>query len=151
MIESYCFSAPFGYCTLYAQGEYICRLSFEKNENKQTSLIIKKAKDELEEYFSGSRRSFDIPLLFQKETSFQRQIRQALATIDYGETKSYKQLAQQINHLGAARAVGAACHRNPLPIFIPCHRVIGSNQKLIGYNGGLKIKNYLLELEQKCL
>lgn len=151
MIDCCCFLLPLGYCSLYTRDGTVCRLTFEKSEIGRINSLQKKAKEELEEYFSGCRRNFDIPLLRTQGTNFQQQVWQAISTIGYGKTQSYKQIAEYINHPQATRAVGGACNRNPLPIFIPCHRVIGSNHKLIGYAGGLRIKEFLLELEQKCL
>ncbi len=151
MISCLCFLTPIGYCTLYEDNGYICQLSFGQTASQKVTSALQKAKTELEEYLNGTRKNFDIMLSLQRGTIFQQQVWHAISAIDYGKTKTYKQIAENIGHEKAVRAVGNACNRNPLPIFIPCHRVIGSNQKPIGYNGGLKIKKYLLELEQKCL
>ena len=94
----------------------------------------------------GERRSFDLPLA-PAGTPFQRAVWAELRRIPYGETRSYAQIAAGIGKPGAARAVGQANHRNPLPVFIPCHRVIGASGKLSGYGGGLELKQKLLELE----
>jgi len=101
---------------------------------------------QLEEYFTRRRRQFDLPLA-AAGTSFQQSVWQALAAIPYGELRSYRDIAQVIGNPAAVRAVGAANGRNPLPIVVPCHRVIGSNGSLTGFAGGLEIKTYLLELE----
>jgi len=114
---------------------------------KETPLL-RKAADQLEEYFSGSRKTFDLPLSYQG-TPFQMADWNALLTIPYGETRSYKQIAQQIGRPGAYRAVGMANNRNPISIIIPCHRVIGHDGSMVGYGGGLAYKEYLLQLEQK--
>ena len=101
---------------------------------------------QLHEYFSGRRRRFDVPLA-PEGTEFQLNVWRALRGIPYGETWSYGQLARRIGKPDAARAVGAANGRNPLPIIVPCHRVIGADGSLTGFGGGLKIKQKLLELE----
>ncbi len=103
---------------------------------------------QLREYFDGTRREFDIALA-PSGTAFQRQVLDALMTIPYGETRSYADIARQIGRPAAVRAVGAANGRNPLPIVIPCHRVIGSDRSLTGFGGGLPTKRYLLDLEAR--
>ncbi len=101
---------------------------------------------QLDEYFAGTRRDFDLPLA-PAGTAFQQAVWQALTEIPYGETWSYGQLAQHIGKPKASRAVGAANGLNPIPVIIPCHRVIGSNGKLTGFGGGLETKSFLLNLE----
>jgi methylated-DNA-[protein]-cysteine S-methyltransferase len=101
---------------------------------------------ELEEYFAGKRKRFDVQLGAQG-TDFQRVVWRALVAIPYGETVSYGELARRIGHPQASRAVGLANGANPLPIIVPCHRVIGSNGSLTGFGGGLDVKRKLLELE----
>lgn len=103
---------------------------------------------ELKEYISGERRTFTFPLDFEG-TDFQRQVWGALQDIPYGETRSYGDIATCINNPKAARAVGQANHRNPLPLVIPCHRVCGHNGGLTGFAGGLTCKQYLLDLERR--
>ncbi len=102
--------------------------------------------DQLDSYFAGHLRSFDLPLNPQG-TAFQRKVWAALAEIPYGETISYLELAHRIGNPSSVRAVGLANGKNPLPIVVPCHRVVGSNGKLVGYAGGLPIKRALLALE----
>lgn len=104
------------------------------------------AKQQLTEYFAGERREFDLPLAPQG-TPFQLSVWQALLTIPYGATCSYRDIAEQVGNVKAVRAVGGANGRNPLPIVVPCHRVIGSNGKLTGFGGGLDTKEFLLSLE----
>ena len=101
---------------------------------------------QLGEYFAGRRRRFDVPLR-PAGTPFQLAVLEALRTIPYGETRSYGDIAQQIGRPRAVRAVGMANGRNPLPIIIPCHRVIGADGSLTGFGGGLKAKRHLLALE----
>lgn len=125
----------------------------ENNKNaddfveKDTKLLVK-AKNELEEYFDGKRKEFDLPLK-QEGTEFQKKVWNALSKIPYGETRTYKEIAKMIGNEKASRAVGMANNKNNIPIIIPCHRVIGSNGKLVGYALGLDMKQYLLDLESK--
>lgn len=113
----------------------------------QTTELLSMTTIQLDEYFQGKRTTFSLPFKLTG-TPFQLAVWKELQNIPYGQTTSYKEIAQKINKPKACRAVGMANNKNPLPIIIPCHRVIGSNGKLIGYAGGLNLKNYLLELEQ---
>jgi O-6-methylguanine DNA methyltransferase len=108
--------------------------------------IIETAARQLHEYFDGTRRDFDLPLA-PEGTAFQCEVWRTLATIPYGQTWSYRDLAHAIGKPAAVRAVGAANGRNPLPIVLPCHRVIGADGSLTGFGGGLPIKAALLRLE----
>lgn len=109
--------------------------------------ILKEANNQLQEYLSGKRKEFSLPL-DPCGTKFRKNIWNCLCAISYGETKSYKEIAEIIGNPKACRAVGSANNKNPIPIFIPCHRVIGASGKLVGYRGGLKVKEYLLKLEK---
>ncbi len=104
------------------------------------------AGEQLAAYFAGERVEFDLPL-DACGTPFQRRVWQALTEIPYGSTSSYGEVARRLGRPRAARAVGGANHRNPLPVVVPCHRVIGAGGSLTGYAGGLRIKRFLLELE----
>lgn len=104
-------------------------------------------KSELEEYFAGNRKEFTVPIDLCG-TPFQKMVWQELLKIPYGETRAYKDIAMAIDAPKAVRAIGGANHNNPIPIIVPCHRVIGSNGALVGYGGGLSIKEELLALEQ---
>ena len=108
--------------------------------------VLRDTRVQLDEYFAGERRVFDLPLA-PRGTAFQREVWNALRDIPYGETISYAQLALRIGKPSAMRAVGAANGRNPLPIVVPCHRVIGADGSLTGFGGGLPTKRFLLELE----
>lgn len=108
--------------------------------------VLQAAQAQLEEYFAGTRTQFELPLAPQG-TAFQLIVWQELARIPYGETISYVQLAQRVGNPSASRAVGAANGRNPLPIVLPCHRVIGADGALTGFGGGLPMKEFLLKLE----
>jgi len=108
--------------------------------------LLQEALAQLEAYFAGELREFDLPLT-PEGTPFQRKVWEALRDIPWGETRSYSELAAAIGRPTASRAVGAANGKNPLPIVIPCHRVIGSTGKLTGFGGGLDVKAGLLRLE----
>lgn len=110
--------------------------------------LLEEAGKQLQQYLEGNRKYFDLPLL-PTGTEFQKNVWRALLSIPYGATWSYKQVAKKIGSPKAARAVGMANSNNPISVFIPCHRVIGSNGKLVGYGGGLHIKRYLLNMEQQ--
>ncbi|WP_111859983.1 methylated-DNA--[protein]-cysteine S-methyltransferase [Acinetobacter sp. CFCC 10889] len=115
-------------------------------ENKQHSVLLETQK-QLNEYFAGQRQVFDLPLDFEG-TEFQQKVWQALLTIPFGETRSYKQIAEQVGNVKAVRAVGAANGKNPISIIAPCHRVVGANGKLVGFAGGLENKDILLKIEK---
>ena len=122
----------------------------EKFDGKEEETeLINKTYKELDEYFRGKRKTFDIPLKIEG-TEFQKKVWNALLEIPYGETRSYLDIAKRVGNPKASRAVGMANHNNKIIIIIPCHRVIGSNKKLIGYAGGLDVKEKLLKLEQNC-
>lgn len=116
-------------------------------EVKETPLL-KKAGTQLIEYLSGKRSNFTVPLA-PEGTDFQKRVWFSLIGIPYGQTRSYGEIAKRIGNPKAARAVGMANNQNPIPIFIPCHRVIGANGRLTGYAAGLEIKKYLLNLENR--
>lgn len=113
------------------------------------SALLRNAARQLDEYFAGKRRQFDLPLWFDG-TPFQVAIWQKLCQIPYGQTIAYSDLAAAVGRPAACRAAGGANNRNPLPILVPCHRVIGKNGSLVGYGGGLAVKQYLLQLEADC-
>jgi len=106
---------------------------------------------ELDEYFDGHRREFDLQLDLSPVGSFHREALHELALVPYGQVTTYGALAKKIGHPHAARAVGGAMNRNPIPIVLPCHRVVGANGKLVGYAGGLDRKEHLLKLEGAML
>lgn len=112
----------------------------------QNDRAFPEARQQLDEYFAGDRKKFDLKLA-PSGTAFQLEVLDALCEIPYGETRSYQDLATGIGRPKAVRAVGAANGRNPLPIVIPCHRVIGADGSLTGFGGGLPTKQFLLELE----
>lgn len=120
------------------------------NTNHQNPIILQ-TKQQLAEYFQGTRKHFNLPVDFLFGTPFQHLVWQSLQQIPYGQTISYQQQAVMIQRPKAIRAVGAANGKNPLSIIIPCHRVIGKDGQLTGFGGGLENKKYLLTLEQKFL
>lgn len=119
----------------------------DTNDNIKETELIKECFKQLKEYFDGSRVKFDLPLEV-KGTEFQKKVWNELLKIPYGQTKSYKDIAIAIGNERASRAVGMANNKNPIPIIIPCHRVIGSNGKLVGYAGGVNVKEKLLNIEK---
>ncbi|MBR5557955.1 MAG: methylated-DNA--[protein]-cysteine S-methyltransferase [Acinetobacter harbinensis] len=110
--------------------------------------ILLATQKQLSEYFAGQRQHFDLPLTFEG-TDFQQKVWQALLSIPFAETRSYRDIAAQIGNVKAVRAVGAANGKNPISIIAPCHRVIGANGQLVGFAGGLNNKHILLQLEQQ--
>lgn len=120
----------------------------EYNEELIETPLLKEAAKQLHEYFEGKRKNFNLPITFEG-TDFQKSVWKALQDIPYGETRTYKEIAVEIGNEKACRAVGMANNKNPITIMVPCHRVIGTNGKLVGYAGGLKTKEYLLEIENK--
>ncbi len=149
-------TSPVGLLTLVATETHFIAIHWEDVEVKTcypnaelngTHVILSSAADQLKDYFAGQLKQFNLPLAFNKGTAFQQKVWQALLTIPYGETRSYGQIAEQIGHPKAVRAVGSANSKNPLSIVAPCHRVIGANGSLTGFAGGLAIKKYLLSLE----
>ncbi|MCG7387756.1 MULTISPECIES: methylated-DNA--[protein]-cysteine S-methyltransferase [Pantoea] len=149
-------STPVGELKLVASERGLAAILW-KNDDPHGSRFLPQTRDEahpvlieaerqLREYFAGERRCFTLPLDFVG-TEFQKKVWNALVAIPFGETRSYSEIARQIGHPQAVRAVGAANGRNPLSIVAPCHRVIGANGKLTGFAGGLEVKAFLLDLE----
>jgi len=108
---------------------------------------VEGARRELDEYFEGRRREFDLPIDLRGVPAFQRTVLEELLRVDYGEVATYGALAARVGKPRAARAVGGALNRNPVPIVVPCHRIVGAGGSLVGYGGGLDRKRALLELE----
>lgn len=138
-----------GNIEIIEEDKYIIGVNFNTEssiEDKETELI-KETYKQIKEYIEGKRKIFDIPIKM-KGTEFQKKVWKELTKIPYGETRSYKQIAEGIGKPKASRAVGMANHNNPIAIIVPCHRVIGTNNKLVGYAGGLDIKEKLLKIEK---
>lgn len=142
-------NSEIGVLRLEAENNAITGLEYCSEKGEDSSCpILDEAEKQLNEYFSGARQSFDLPLAL-KGTPFQQSVWAALREIPYGETRSYADIARLVGKPGGSRAVGMANNRNPIAIIIPCHRVIGANGALVGYGGGLDKKRYLLNLEGK--
>ncbi|MCR1951112.1 MULTISPECIES: methylated-DNA--[protein]-cysteine S-methyltransferase [unclassified Clostridium] len=124
------------------------KLKIEKDIEVKETKLIKEAASQLNEYLSGSREDFSIPFDLEG-TEFQVKVWNELIKIPYGETRTYKEIAEKIGNPKAARAIGMANNKNPILIMIPCHRVVGKNKSLVGYAGGLEMKEMLLEIEHK--
>lgn len=142
---------PIGTLRLLSNGAALVGIEFEGQHgadggNANRDAVLAACAAQLTDYFCAQRRHFDLPLA-ARGTPFQRSVWNALADIPYGELRSYRDIANTIGNPAAVRAVGAANGRNPLPIVVPCHRVIGSNGSLTGFAGGLEIKRFLLQLE----
>lgn len=154
MLYGYHYDTSVGILGIIVAEEGICRISFGRLtedglEEKETELH-REAKRQLDEYFSGKRQKFELPLQIRKGTEFQRKVWRALQTIPYGETRTYKEIAEQVGSPKGCRAVGMANRNNPIPIVIPCHRVIGTNGGMVGFMGGekrIELKEQLLAVE----
>ncbi|KAB7770123.1 methylated-DNA--[protein]-cysteine S-methyltransferase [Xanthomonas maliensis] len=150
------FPSPIGALTVAADADGLRHILFAQNrhdargraswQHAPDATLVRAARTQLLDYLHGGRRQFDLPLA-PLGTPFQLQVWQSLAQIPFGQTWSYVQLARAVGRPGASRAVGAANGRNPLPIVLPCHRVIGANGALTGFGGGLPTKQALLALE----
>ncbi len=153
MAHVYFYQTDIGTLVIAENGQGITDIYFgdQAPDSRNTVVetpMIKIAYEQLREYFAGTRKQFDFPLDLQG-TEFQKKVWKALMEIPYGHTYSYGQIAAAIGQPKASRAVGMANNRNPVCIAVPCHRVIGSNGKLVGYAEGLHIKEYLLQLEKE--
>lgn len=152
MKNSFVFLSEIGLLTLTAENDSIIRLDFGKKEYSDSEYgknpLITAGIEEINAYLGGRLREFSVSYRLIG-TDFQIKALNAVAAIPYGETRSYGDIAKAIGSPKACRAVGSANNRNPLPIFIPCHRVVGSNGSLVGYAGGLKVKEKLLAIEKE--
>lgn len=137
-----------GNILIEADNKAITKIQFNNsNVSCYSSSLEQEAAKQLDEYFKGKRKKFDLPLNL-KGTEFQKKVWEVLKQIPYAQTRSYKEIAMMIGNKNASRAVGMANNKNPCPIIVPCHRVIGSNGSLVGYALGLDIKKKLLDLEK---
>lgn len=153
MKNTFFYETVIGKIGIAENGEAVTQVYFCREENltdaamKKTELL-REAGKQLEEYLLGKRKTFELPFA-PCGTEFQQRVWKLLREIPYGETWSYGEIARRMDHPKASRAVGMANNKNPIAIMIPCHRVIGVSGKLVGYAGGLEVKEYLLKLEQK--
>ena len=152
MIYQYSYETKLGSVTIVEEDGALLAITTHRTYEgiKQETPLINEAYRQLSEYLLGERKRFDLPLNPQG-TVFQQQVWKSLCDIPYGETRSYKQIAEAIGNPKAVRAVGMANNRNPLLIVVPCHRVIGANGKLVGYAAGIEKKEFLLKLEKSLL
>jgi methylated-DNA-[protein]-cysteine S-methyltransferase len=131
----------------------ICRVRFGGLPANATAAepdeVLERASDELKRYFAGEDAAFTVPLSVHGGSDFERAVWRQLYAIPYAEMRTYGQIAAAVGEPDAARAVGTACNRNPIPVIIPCHRVVGADGKLVGFGGGLWRKKVLLELEAR--
>lgn len=149
-MDFYRFDTPLGPMALASEEEAIVRLYLPNTPTprlmSRETLLLARGRDQLLEYMAGRRKAFDLPLAPQG-TPFQQRVWAALRDIPYGQTRSYREIAQTVDCPKGFRAVGLANNRNPIPIFIPCHRVLGADGSLTGYAGGLELKKALLSIE----
>jgi methylated-DNA-[protein]-cysteine S-methyltransferase len=149
-------SSPVGRLTLVGEGDNLVGLYFDEDPlaarvragSARDDRRLRRAVEQLEEYFAGARTRFDLPLV-PPGTAFQKKVWAALLRIPFGTTATYGEIARAVGRPEASRAVGGANHRNPIAIIIPCHRVIGADGSMTGYGGGLPRKRLLLELEAR--
>jgi methylated-DNA-[protein]-cysteine S-methyltransferase len=150
--------SPIGEIGVAVDADGICGVQFQgappgrggaEPDGLEPDGLLATAAAQLTEYFEGKRTEFDLPLVVRSGTDFERRVWKQIAAIGYGETNTYGSIATELGDPGAARAVGIACNRNPLPIVVPCHRVVGAGGKLVGFGGGLPRKVHLLELEAR--
>jgi methylated-DNA-[protein]-cysteine S-methyltransferase len=156
---------PIGTLLVAATERGLCRIAYDAEPEQELDLLarvfglrvlrsavpIDPARRQLDEYFAGNRQRFDLAVDLALQADFNRRVLRELARVPYGEVVTYGELAARAARPRAARAVGTVMNRNPLPIVLPCHRVIGSNGKLVGYGGGLHRKEALLRLEGALL
>jgi methylated-DNA-[protein]-cysteine S-methyltransferase len=148
--------SPIGGVGVAVDAGAVCAVTFGADASPADSVggggqpaLLGRAERQLREYFRGERTEFDLPLQAKRGTEFERKVWSAIAAIPYGRTRSYGEIARDVGEPGAAQAVGIACNHNPLPIVVPCHRVIGADGKLVGFGGGLHRKRWLLQLEAR--
>lgn len=155
--------SPVGALLLAATDAGLVRVAFEyegfeavveqlstrlRTHARQDARRLDEASRELERYFAGELRAFTVPVDYALSSGFRREVLRRLPRIPYGSSASYQEVAEQVGSPQAARAVGSACATNPVPIIVPCHRVLRSDGTLGGYSGGLDVKRFLLALEQ---
>lgn len=145
----YSYKTKIGYITIEENNGEIVEINFGKSMdlNQGENELLQDTYREIVEYLDKKRKVFTIPFKISG-TEFQRSVYKELLKIPYGETRSYKDIAKSIGNEKAYRAIGNANNKNKVPIIIPCHRVIGTNNSLVGYAGGIEIKKFLLELEK---
>ncbi|MFV2017480.1 methylated-DNA--[protein]-cysteine S-methyltransferase [Micromonospora sp. LOL_023] len=143
--------SPIGGLSVAADDVGVCRVLFGRadgvDDGPTTDPTLQTALDELRGYFAGELTRFTVPLSVRQGSDFERAVWRRMTDIGYGRTETYGAVAAALGDRQAARAVGVACNRNPIPVIVPCHRIIGAGGKLVGFGGGLPRKRHLLELE----
>lgn len=144
------YESPFGLIEIITSETAVIGIDFadqKRTVTKDSPVVMKEAIEQLDEYFKGKRKAFSLKVEL-RGTDFQKDVWNAMYKIPYGKTASYKEIAKAAGKPKAARAVGGACHRNPVSVVYPCHRVIGSDGSLTGFGGGLDLKEKLLKHEK---
>ncbi|RZU20643.1 methylated-DNA-[protein]-cysteine S-methyltransferase [Kribbella rubisoli] len=148
--------SPIGDLTLAVDDTGLCRLHFGTSSTAgaadrpvTTDPLLTEAAEQLKAYFAGELQEFTLPLSIRGGSDFERAVWTQLTRIPYGEMQTYGDVAKIVGDIGAARAVGTACNRNPIAIVVPCHRVVGAGGKMVGFGGGIPTKRHLLELEAR--
>ena len=142
--------SPIGDLSVAADETGVCGVHFGRVQAAVTETDddrLRAAAAELAAYFAGELTAFTVPLSVRRGSEFERAVWREMSEIPYGEMRTYGEVADRVADPGAARAVGMACNRNPIPVIVPCHRIVGAGGKLVGFGGGLPRKRYLLELE----
>jgi methylated-DNA-[protein]-cysteine S-methyltransferase len=148
-------STPIGGVGVAVDGAAVCGVTFgaeaagSVDGAAKPPALLAEAERQLRAYFAGQSTRFALPTVIRRGSDFERAVWDVIASIPYGETLSYGEIARSVGQPEAAQAVGTACNRNPLPIIVPCHRVIGADGKLVGFGGGLHRKRWLLQLETR--
>jgi methylated-DNA-[protein]-cysteine S-methyltransferase len=145
--------SPVGDLTLAVDDTGLCRLHFGRSSTAGSAVatdpLLTEAAEQLKAYFAGELQEFTLPLSVRGGSDFERAVWAQLTRIPYGEMQTYGDVAKIVGDIGAARAVGTACNRNPIAIVMPCHRVVGAGGKMVGFGGGIPTKRHLLELEAR--
>jgi methylated-DNA-[protein]-cysteine S-methyltransferase len=152
-VDWFAVESPIGRLGVALRGDAVTGVSFRppeaRAEPELESAFLDRVRQQFAEYFAGARTEFDLPVLVTRGSEFERAVWARIAAIPYGLTASYGEVARAVGEPGGAQAVGTACNRNPLPLVVACHRVIGSDGKLVGFGGGLDRKRFLLGLEAR--
>lgn len=142
--------SPIGDLTLAVDDVGLCRVHFGGSDRPvDTDPLLTETAEQLKAYFAGELQDFTLPLSVPGGSAFERAVWDQMRKIPYGEMQTYGDVAKIVGDAGAARAVGVACNRNPLPIVVPCHRIVGAGGKMVGFGGGIPTKRHLLELEAR--
>ncbi|WP_446217559.1 methylated-DNA--[protein]-cysteine S-methyltransferase [Micromonospora sp. IBHARD004] len=144
--------SPIGEFSVATDDEAVCGAHFGRVEaatDEPADQLSRRAVAELRAYFAGELTEFTVPVVVRRGSDFERAVWREMTRIPYGEMLTYGEVAKAVGDPGAARAVGVACNRNPIPVIVPCHRIVGAGGKLVGFGGGLPRKVTLLELEAR--